>query len=95
MTSFAECDLTTDARWNDDHSAATHLRSPMTLTWVEMRPPVPMEALVIRAPGDFWTRFGALCRAAWDLGRCDPVVLEAGPGTVVFEDHRWRVEPTA
>ena len=92
VTKFLAFNSLTDARWNDDHSAATHLRSPMTLEWVEMKPPVPIAAFVYQQAGDFWHRFGDWCKAAWDVGRCIPAELTAGP---VRPDDRggWILEP--
>lgn len=93
MTSLRHFDTFTDARWTDDHSAATHLRSPVTLSWVEMKPPVPHAAFAYEGEGSFWDRFGRWCLAAWDVGRCDPTELSAGP--VVSERPGWKVEPVA
>jgi len=69
----------TAAEWAEDHSAATHLRSPVTLAWVEMKPPVPVEAFVYVGDGCFWHRFGDWCLAAFRVGHCIPEELAAGP----------------
>lgn len=93
MTTRRFCDLLTDVRWTEDDSSGTHLRNPVTMSWVEMIPPVPLEALVYQEPGDFWRRFGDWCMAAFQLGHCDPSRCEAGP--LLNGNGGWIVEPRA
>jgi hypothetical protein len=56
----------------------TRLRNPVTGSWVEMKPPVPLAAVIPRGAGTFAERFERWCAAAWDLGHCDPQSAEAG-----------------
>ena len=74
-----EADLIWDIRHATDGDSVTHLRNTVTLSWVEMKPPVPFAALVDRGEGCFWHRFDAWCVAVWNLGHCDPPELSAGP----------------
>lgn len=78
MTTLRFCNVLTDARFTEDN-LISHLRNPVTLSWVEMVPPVPFEAVAYQEPGDFWHRFGDWCMAAFMLGHCDPGRCEAGP----------------